>query len=167
MSQAYLFRAGAGVPGEPTRVPLKDIQTGLLDTAAAPGINPTAFGVPVKYVSPYFQAIQAGDVAADFYGILVRLAPSIAGDTQESLTSGTPNANLNQGIMDNGYVNVLCTVGSPVRGQPVYMRVVENLPNLVGALEATSVPGENVALVGVVWAVDGLDSNNVTEIELN
>lgn len=159
---AFLYRAPSGVAGDVTRQQDTVVESGLLNASAAP----TAFGAPLKIVSGKFEKIASGDDAADFAGILSRVAPSIAGDTAETFASGTPNVESVQGIVVAGYVNVKCTVGTPVRGGAVYMRVVAASGKAIGDLEASSDSTNSVALTGVTWAVDGKDASNVAEIRI-
>lgn len=159
---SFLYRAPSGVAGDVTRPDDTIVESGLLNAAKAP----TAFGAPVKIVSGKFEAIEASDAATVFYGVLSRVAPSIAGDTAQTFAGGTPNAESVQGIVRKGYVNVLCKQGTPARGGTVYMRVVAAPGKAVGDLEATADGVNNVALTGVTWAVDGKDASNVTEIHI-
>jgi hypothetical protein len=159
---SFLYRAPAGVAGSVTRVDDTTVETGILNSANAP----TAFGAPVKIVSGQFQKIAASDTASVFYGVLARTAPSIAGDLGQSFTTGIPNVTTPQGIVRRGYVNAVCTIGTPARGGQVYMRVVAATGKAVGDFEATADGSNNVALTGVTWAVDGKDSSNVTEIRI-
>ena len=159
---AFLFRAPSGVAGDITRQLDTTVESGLLNAANAPA----AFGAPVKIVSGKFEAIEAGDAAADFAGIISRIAPSIAGDTAQTFASGTPNAESVQGIVVSGYINVVCPVGTPARGGAVYMRVAAATGKAVGDLEATADGTDNVLLAGVTWAVDGKDASNVAEIRI-
>jgi hypothetical protein len=159
---AFLYRAPSGVAGDVTRQQDTVVESGILNASAAP----TAFGVPLKIVSGKFEKIASGDDAADFAGILGRIAPSIAGDTAETFASGTPNTESIQGIIVAGYVNVKCTVGAPARGGAVYMRVVAASGKAIGDLEASSDSNNSVALTGVTWAVDGKDASNVAEIRI-
>lgn len=159
---SFLYRAPSGVAGDITRADDTVVEPGLLNASAAP----TAFGAPVKIVSGKFEKIAASDAASVFYGILSRVAPSIAGDTAETFASGTPNTDSVQGIVRRGYVNVVCTIGTPARGGIVYMRVVAATGKAVGDLEATADGTDNVALTGVTWGVSGKDSSNVTEIRI-
>lgn len=134
VSTTILFRVPSGVPGSITRPDATIVESGFFNPANVC----TAFGQPVKLVAGQLQNIQSGDTAANFFGILSRIAPSIAGDNLQSLVSGTPNPQTIQGIVRRGYVNVLCTIGTPVRGNPVYMRLVAAAgPKNIGDLEAT------------------------------
>lgn len=159
---SFLYRAPSGVAGDVTRPDDTVVEPGLLNAAQAP----TAFGAPVKLVSGKFEKIAASDAAAVFAGILSRIAPSIAGDTAQTFAGGTPNTDSVQGIVVEGYVNVVCTVGTPARGGAVYMRVVAATGKAVGDLETAADSGKCVALSGVTWAVDGKDASNVTEIRI-
>lgn len=135
MGNSLLYRMPSGVPGDVTR-PGEGavIESGLFDTAKVPA----AFGAPIKMVAGKVTKIEANDLASVFYGLLCRIAPSIAGDTLQTLASGTPNPKSVQGILVRGFMNVLCLVGTPVRNAAVYMRVVVNGGKLVGDLEATA-----------------------------
>lgn len=155
---AYLYRAGSGVAGDVTRQQETTVESGLLNSASAP----SAFGAPLKLVSGKFEKIAASDTAGVFAGILARVVPAISGDVADT---GTPNLTQIQAVVVSGYVNVVCTIGTPVRGGTVYMRNTAASGKLVGDLEATSDAG-NVALSGVKWAVDGKDSSNVAEIRI-
>ena len=159
---SYLYRAPAGVAGDVTRPDDTIVEPGLLNAAKAP----TAFGAPVKIVSGKFEKIEASDAATVFYGVLSRVAPNIAGDLVQTYAGGTPNTASVQGIVREGYVNVVCTIGTPVRGGTVYMRVVAASGKAVGDLEATADGVNNVALTGVTWAIDGKDSSNIAEIRI-
>jgi hypothetical protein len=164
---AILYAANSGVPGDINQMPGTAIESWVLDAV----LTPTAFGVPVKVVTSggvsKIARIESGDAASDFYGILSRSAPTVAGGTT-IINSGQPNAGTVSGVVIGGpgYVLVACTIGTPVRGGPVYMRVTAG-PGAVGDLEATPDGIENVLLPTVVWAVDGKDSNNTTAVRVN
>ena len=159
---SFLYRAGSGVPGDITRQLDTIVEQAFLNSAKVPA----AFGSPVKMTAGKLEKIEAGDTAASLYGFLTRLAPSIAGDTAQVLGAGTPNANAAQGVMVSGYINVACTIGTPVRNGVVYMRVVAASGKAIGDLEAAADGVNNVALTGVVWASDGKDSSNVAELKI-
>lgn len=164
---AILFSANSGIPGDINGIPGTAIESWIID----PDLVPAAFGAPVKRVTASgvtkIAAIESGDTAADFYGILSRSAPTVAGGTT-IVNSGEPNANTVSGVVVGGpgYVLVTCTIGTPARGGAVYMRVTA-VPGLVGDLEATADGAENVLLTNVVWAIDGKDSNNTTAVRVN
>ena len=159
---SFLYRAPAGVAGDVTRPDDTIVESGLLNAAQAP----TAFGAPVKLVSGKFEKIASGDTAAVFAGVLSRVAPSIAGDLVQTYAGGTPNTASVQGIVREGYVNVVCAQGTPVRGDQVYMRTTAATGKAVGDFETTADSGACVALTGVTWAVDGKDASNIAEIRI-
>ena len=159
---SYLYRAPAGVAGNVTRPDNTVVEPGLLNPSAAP----TAFGAPVKLVSGKFEKIASGDAASVFAGVLSRVAPSIAGDLAQTFAGGTPNTASVQGIVVKGYMNVVCTQGTPVRGGAVYVRVTAASGKLVGDFETAADSGACVAITGATWAVDGKDATNIAEIRI-
>lgn len=159
---SYLYRAPAGVAGDVTRPDNTVVEPGLLNPSAAP----TAFGAPVKLVSGKFEKIASGDAASVFAGVLSRVAPSIAGDLAQTFAGGTPNTASVQGIVVKGYMNVVCTQGTPVRGGAVYVRVTADTGKLVGDFETAADSGKCVAITGATWAVDGKDATNIAEIRI-
>lgn len=136
---AYVYRAPSGIAGSVTRPDVTNVESAYMGT-----VPPTAFGVPVKMVSGKINAFEAGDTASKFYGILTRVAPSIAGDTAQTLASGTPNPVAMQGVAVRGYVNVVCKIGTPVRGNSAYVRLVAATGKAIGDIEATA----DVTVVG-------------------
>jgi len=152
----------SGVVGSITR-PLETAVESVFLNSAKPVL---AFGAPIKLVSGKAEPFEAGDTEAKFYGILSRVAPSVGGSTAQLFTSGVPSTDSVQGIAVRGYVNVACTVGTPVRGGIVYVRVVAATGKAIGDFEATSDTTNSVALTNAVWAVDGKDGSNNTEIRI-
>lgn len=165
---AILYSANSGIPGDINGIPGTAIESWVLNASA----TPTDFGVPVKRVTTSgvttIAAIESGDTAASFYGILSRSAPTVSGGTTIT-NSGTPNANTVSGVVVGGpgYVLVTCTQGTPARGGAVYMRVVAASEKAIGDLEAISDGSNSVLLTRAIWAVDGKDSNNTTALRVN
>lgn len=157
---AYLYNAPAGVVGDVTRLQNSVIEPVLLGEAF------TAFGKPFKFDATTGKAmnIAASDTAAVFAGIITRVIPAISGDLSQTLAGGVPSLTASQGALRRGFCNVLCTVGTPVKGGVVYLRVVAGSGKLVGDLEATADSTNNVALPGVEWAVSGKDADNIAEL---
>jgi len=71
---------------------------------------------------------------------------SFHGAADAAFLSGTPNADYFQAALIKGYIAVICAIGTPVIGQPVYMRVQADTGKVVGDLEAT----EDSAVAGGV-----------------
>lgn len=156
---AYLYNAPAGVPGDVTRIQDSTVEPILLGEAFS------AFGRPYKLDATTGKAmeIDASDAATVFAGIVSRSVPSIGGNTASGLNDAIPNAESSQGGVIKGYVNVLCPVGTPVKGQPVYMRITADTGKAVGDLETAADAGKCVA-INAVFAVNGKDASNITEI---
>lgn len=161
---SYLYSSPAGIPGAITRRLETTVEPGFL---AAP--LPLAFGVPLKVIAGgKFAAFEAADTAADFYGVLVRSAPSISGSTAEGFEDSVPNADYAQGIATRGYVNVACVTGTPTRGGAVYVRVANpGVGQAIGDWEADADGADNVLLPDVIWAVEGKDADNNAEIRVS
>jgi hypothetical protein len=159
---AYLKNAPAGVPGDVTRLQNSIVEPILL------GEEFTAFGVPYKLDASTGKAmmIDSGDAATVFKGILSRSVPSIGGNFNQGLNDAIPNDESSQGGLVEGYINVLCPVGTPVKGGIVYMRVTAAGAEVLGSLETGADGGDCVALTGVEWASNGKDANNIAEIKI-
>lgn len=163
---AYLYQAPAGVPGDITRVDETNVEPIMLITPF-----PANYGVPMMYAAGG-ATFSATPTAAAFAGILARAVPGISqSSSNEAVDVFQPNQKEPQGLVVRGYVNVLCTIGTPVRGNVVYMRTVAAGGAAIGDLEATSDPGNNVALTAtpvgnVTWASDGKDAFNNAEVRV-
>lgn len=163
---SYLYAPPSGVPGDITRVDETNVEPAMLITPF-----PTNYGVPMMYAVGGI-SFAAAPTAAAFAGILARAVPGISqSSVNESTSTFQPNQSEPQGLAVRGYVNVLCTVGTPVRGTVVYMRTVAATGKAVGDLEATSDPGNNVALTAtpignVTWGSDGKDASNNAEVRI-
>lgn len=157
---AILYNAPSGFPGDISR-PLDTEVDSLILGEAFP-----AFGVPYKLSATTGKAmkIESGDAAAVFKGIISRSVPSQAGSMAQGFDDSIPDADQPCGGVIEGYVMVKCTIGTPVKGQPVYMRVTAGGGETIGTLETGADGGDCVALVGVQWASNGKDADNVAEI---
>jgi hypothetical protein len=172
-AQAYLFSAPAGVAGDITRTDESNVEPAQL--VAAGGVYPSAFGVPMKYVSGGIQQFNGGaETAASFAGVLIREAPGISGaladDTAAPPAGGSPWANnVPVGLLVRGYCTVVVAAGTPARGGVVYVQIVANGGVAVGSFRADGTDSGNaVALTAAQaeWASDGKDSNNIAELRV-
>lgn len=162
---AYLRSVPAGVPG----TVVDNVHTVIESGEYNADLMPAAYGAPVKLVNGLVSKIEAGDTAATFYGILARSNPGSSGDPSfNGYGAGVPVEtqipSVAIGPLGGGRVLVKCTIGTPVKGGVVYMRVVADSPALVGDLEATADGSDNVALTKVVWGVSGKDSASTAEV---
>jgi hypothetical protein len=159
---AYGQFAPAGFPGMVTRELLTNIEAGIMAS-----IGTAYYGGPVKFsgATGRFTGIAAADTAAVFAGILARQAVHQgAAGAADNAVSPSIDIKAPQSIVKKGYVNVVCSVGTPVKGGQVFMRVTTVALNVVGQLEATADGANSVVLPGVTWATNGKDSANVAEI---
>lgn len=166
-SQAYLYQADNGVPGDITRTDESNIEPAML--IAHSGTFAQAFGIPMKYVAGGIQQFSGSEAATDFAGVLIREVPSISGNTNQGLTDNIPYPSQVQGFMVRGYVSVLCAVGTPTRGGVVYVQVTSNAGVLPGAFRADGTDSGNaVALTATQaeWATDGVDANKNAELRI-
>lgn len=163
---SYLYQAPSGVTGDITRVDESNVEPVMLVTPF-----PANYGLPMMYAVGGV-TFSATPTAAAFAGILARAVPGISqSSTNEATGVFQPNQDEPQGLCVRGYVNVICGVGTPVRGTVVYMRTVAATGKAVGDLEATSDPGNNVALTAtpignVTWATDGKDADKNAEVRI-
>lgn len=168
-SQAYLFSAPVGVPGDLTRTDDSNVEPAKL--VAAGGVFAQAFGIPMKYVAGGIQQFNGGaEVAADFAGVLVREAPGISGDiaSDAALQPTVPYAPQVQGLCVRGYVSVLCVSGTPARGGIVYVQIIAAGGFTVGSFRADADGGNTIALTATQaeWATTGKDANNNAELRI-
>lgn len=163
---AYLYQAPAGVPGDITRTDETNVEPANL--VAQSGTYAQAFGIPMKYASGGIKQFVGGETAADFAGVLVREVPSISGNNAQGFDDTVPNQSVPNGLAVRGYVNVKCTVGTPVRGGTVYVRVIADTGKAIGDFEASSDSTLSVALSATqaTWASDGKDANNNAELRI-
>lgn len=163
---AYLYQAPTGVAGDVTRVDESNVEPAML--VAVSTVFAQAFGIPMAAVAGGISQWQGSNVAADFVGILTRAVPSISGNFNQGLDNAAPNPVVPQGLLVRGYASVKCPTGTPARNGIVYIRTVASGGKLIGDLEATSDPGNNVALstTQATWASDGKDADNNAEIRV-
>lgn len=166
VSQAYLYNAPAGVPGDITRVDESNVEPAML--VPQNSTYAQAFGIPLKYDSGGVSQFEAGDTAAMFAGVLVREVPQISGSNAQGLDDTVPNPDQPNGMCVRGYISVKCTVGTPARGGIVYIRVEADTGKAIGDFEASSDTTKSVALslTQGSWASDGKDANNNAELRV-
>ncbi len=138
MNRTILTRMPAGIPGEITRREDCTIEPNILGADMA-------FGTCGKIVGGKFVPIEAGDEAADVYGILVRPYPSQGGATGLAtggkLPSGAPCD-----VLRRGYISAALARGTAAKAGAVHLRVAVAVGKAVGELEAAAVADETVAL---------------------
>lgn len=129
--------------------------------------NPFPFyGAPGKIGGGKFVPLTlVGDTQP--YGFLQRVFPTRSPNETDPFFGATPPLKGVANVMTRGYMGVLCRAGVPALGGTVYYRYANAAGGtpLLG-LEATTVVGSNVALLGVQFQ-NGQDSNGLTEIRFN
>ena len=128
---SYLYTAPAGYAGRISRVDHTIVEPIMLTSPYA-----QAFGIPLKgdgtgKAIPF----AGGETPANFIGFLAESVPEISGS---STTDDVPNQYQPQNLVVKGYLTVVCTQGTPVRGGQVYARTVTNGGKAIGDIEATS-----------------------------
>lgn len=169
---SYLKQAPSGVPGDVTRTDKSNVEPAVLvGVGTSPAVYPPAFGVPMKYVTGGIQQFNGGaETKSSFAGVLVREVPGIGGSGSDTtLGSGVPWSSQVQGLCVQGYVSVICAVGTPVRGGIVYVQIVADGPVPVGAFRADGTDSGNAIALDeaqATWASDGvgIDGNGNTNI---
>ena len=153
-------RIGAGFAGEIDPTNNATVDNIRLDPDDAPG----AFGVPLVPVAgavgTVFRKFLAGDDGSSIKGFLTR------DETLIKESDGAPKKDAIHGRIIRGGLSVVCSIGDPVREEPVYVRTVADAPKAVGDIEATEAAGENVEIPNVVWALDGKDANGICRIRI-
>lgn len=167
-TNSFLYQAPAGVPGDVSRPDESNLEPAML--VAASTVFAQSYGIPVKYVAGGIQQFNGGaETAADFAGVLCRVAPAISGDTQQSFSADVPYSLVPQGLMVRGYVSVLCAAGTPARGGVVYVQIIANGGVAVGSFRADGTDSGNaIALTATQaeWATDGKDASSISELRI-
>jgi hypothetical protein len=161
MSNAFIYRMPAGIPGDVTRREHAKIEPQIMD-ATYPVLE---FGVPVKIVSGEVRCMAVGEVYTDVYGFIVRPYPSQMASS-EALGAATPDPTKICDILVSGYMTVHCVNGTPAKNNPVYFRHAAGSPaETIGQIEAGSLT-DNTILTGAVFMGEA-DSDGNVEIKFN
>lgn len=161
MTNTFLYRMPAGIPGAVNRMQDATILPEIIDS----GTPPTAFGKPVKLVSGKVQPIASGDAATDVYGFLVRAYPATA--SQDGLGTSTPATSGIANVLKRGFMTVKLDEGTAVKGAAVYVRVTANTgpTRPVGNL-ATAADSAKCVVTGAVF-MGPADADGNVEIAYN
>jgi hypothetical protein len=159
---AILYRMAQGIPGDVSRQSIATIEAQPLN-AAAPFLS---YGIPGKIAAGLFVPLSAvGDTAP--YGFLVRPYPITGANASDPLGTAVPLTSGLANILRRGYMTVQSNAGTPTAQGTVYVRYANAAAGTpIGGLEATSVGGSNVALLGVAFMGPADASGNV-EIAFN
>lgn len=163
MSNAFLYRMPAGIPGSITRAGVATVEAVILDVTNFP----TVFGVPVAIdaTSKNARKIIAGDVIASVYGFYVRPYPT--NNSQDGLGTSTPPVSGIGNVLKRGYLGVHLNVGTAAKNGAVYIRTVANGGNtIIGGVEATS-DSTNTFAIANAYFTGPADASGNTEVAFN
>lgn len=159
MSNTFLYRMPAGIPGDVTRHEAARIEQQQMDTS----VPVTVFGVPVKLVSGKIQPMAEND-SGQPYGFLVRPYPTQR-TTNEALGAATPDPTQLCDVLVAGYMTVDNASGTPAKNGAVYYRATQISPVvLIGRVEAAA--SGCVAITGCHF-MGTADSDGNVEIAFN
>jgi len=172
MSNAFVYRMPAGVPGDVGRLEQATIEPNQYDT----DYPCLAYGILVKLVASKIRPIASGDdISAVGYGFLVRpypiQEPIGSAASSQALSAGAPNTALAADVLRRGYMTVKVTAGgataiaSIAKGDAVYVRSTADTGKVVGDIEAGSISG-NDTVTGAIF-MGAADTDGNVEIAYN
>lgn len=163
MSNAFLFRMPAGIPGDVTRASQSTIEPVFLN----PSLPFAGFGLFGKIASEKFVPFGAGDVAGAEYGLLVRPYPITGGSGSDPLGTSTPPAKGVADVLRRGYMTVKLNAGTAAKDGQVYVRVAAAAAGKpIGGIEAAADSTNTVAITTATFMGPADASGNV-EIAYN
>lgn len=149
MSNAYLKRMPAGIPGDVSRKTEATVEAGLM-------ADTVPYGAPVKLDAAGKLAALSGASDA-VYGFAVRPYPTM---------SSAAAAGSAQDVLRRGYLTVKLAQGTAAKGGQVYARHTAETGKAVGDIEAAAVEGKTLAVPGCLFMGEADGSGNV-EISFN
>jgi hypothetical protein len=170
MSNVFLYRMPAGIPGDVQRREHATIETGIYDT----DYPCLAFGILTKIVSGEVRPIASGDTISSLTlgGWLCRPYPIQASSIDyDALAEAAPNTTLHADLLKRGYMAVKVTAGGATaladiaKGDAVYVRTTAGTGKAVGDVEAGSAEGNEV--VSGAYFMGGVDADGYGEIAYN
>jgi hypothetical protein len=163
MSNAFIYRMPAGIPGDVSRKEMAKIEPQLFD-ADYPCLF---FGIPVKMSSGKIRPMATEDTGQP-YGFLVRPYPSMM-SSSEAVGTATPDVTKVADILVSGYMTVKNYDGTPAAGGAVYYRSQAGSPaGNQGHVTAENdgSPTTSIAITGCHF-MGAEDSNGNVEISFN
>jgi len=165
MTNAFVYRMPAGIPGDVTRHEAAKIEPQQMDTA----YPVTQFGLPVKLVSGKVRPMAAGDTEQP-YGFLVRPFPSQSGNANSPLgTAVAPDSSQLCDVLVSGYMTVKSYLGTPAKNGAVYY-LTQDLTSLllIGRVEGAddAFPTNNIAITNCRY-MGAADADGNVEIAFN
>jgi hypothetical protein len=161
MSNAYLTRMPAGIPGALTRLEAAVTVPEIYDTSY-PCLK---FGIPVKMSSGKIRPLAGSEAIADVYGILVRPYPTQY-SSSEALGTSTPYTSQMATVMVKGFMTILLSFGTAAKGAQVYACVAATGGHTIGTWGDSSDSAYCIAVANCFFT-GAADSDGNVEISYN
>lgn len=147
---AYLYRMGAGFPGDVNRGHPASIEPCLIYTTQPPKLYGGA--VIIRPASNAVRQPQAGDTSVTtIYGLVVRSYPSQDTANSSGLGAAVPPTSGVLDVLRDGYGLTKC-VGSPRKGDPCYLWIAaDSGAHKQGFFEASATGGSTVLLTNAIF----------------
>ncbi|MDO5829430.1 MAG: hypothetical protein Q4Q25_04685 [Methanocorpusculum sp.] len=133
-----------------------------VDSAAIPFGNAVALKADNTYT-----AVDENFTATAFAGIALRTVKQATSYQNQNIVEYQPGEMMS--ALERGAATVVCNVGTPTAGGPVFIRIKANaaVPNgVVGGFEAQADAGNTVQLPNAKWTNGYVDANKVAEVTL-
>jgi hypothetical protein len=163
MSNAFLYRMPAGIPGTVNRTQSATVEAQQLDSTNFPVV----YGVPVAIdaTSKNVRKIGSGDTAANVYGLYVRPYPTVSG-TDPLGTSTAPSSGL-ANVLKRGYMSVAVNAGTAAKNGTVYVRVAAAATGKpLGGIEAAA-DSTNTIIISGAYFTGPADASGNAEVAFN
>lgn len=163
MSNAFLYRMPAGIPGDITRPSQATVEPAMLDSA-----NPfSEFGVFGKISGEKLVPFGAGDADGAEYGLYARAYPITGGSGSDPLGTSTPPTSGVADVLRRGYMTVKLRAGTSEKDGQVYVRVAAGTASQpVGGIEAVADSTNTVAITKAKF-MGAADASGNVEIAYN
>lgn len=164
MSNAFIYRMPAGIPGDITRASQSSVEPVVFDSS-----NPfSAYGLFGKIANNKFVPFGAGDIAGGEYGLLARPYPTTGGGSgSDPLGAATPPTKGIADVLRRGYMTVKLNAGTAAKDGQVYVRVATEAPGKpIGGIEAADDTTNTVAVPTATF-MGAADASGNVEIAYN
>jgi hypothetical protein len=163
MSNAFLYRMPAGVPGDVTRASQATIEPVFLN----PSLPFAGYGLFGKIAGGQFVPFGAGDAAGAEYGLFVRPYPTTGGAASDPLGTATPFSKGVADVLRRGYMTVKLNAGTASKDSQVYVRVAAAAAGKpIGGIEAAADSTNTVAITTASF-MGAADASGNVEIAYN
>ncbi|MDI2595015.1 hypothetical protein POF45_26855 [Pseudomonas sp. 681] len=163
MSNAFLYRMPAGIPGDVTRASQATIEPVFLN----PSVPFAGYGLFGKISGGQFVPFGAGDVDGGQYGLFARPYPTSGGSGSDPLGTSTPPTKGVADVLRRGYMTVKLNAGTASKDSTVYVRVAAAATGKpIGGIEAAA-DSTNTVAISTASFMGAADATGVVEIAYN